>query len=79
MFLELSKSRPEVADDVMFIVLVDSVGMDVLVKFGGFTLNRGLIIRLVLVGPVFCTYTQYSYAVCSRPQAPGHVISSMCM
>ena len=37
----------EVADDVIFDVAVDQVGMDVHVKFGDSTLNHSQIIRLV--------------------------------
>ena len=53
--------------------------MDIRANFGNSTLYRGLIIRLVAGGPVLRTYTQYSTAVCSRPEATSDVISGAAM
>ena len=44
-FSNFEKCRPGVADAVISSVALDQVGMDVRVKFGDSTLNRGLIIR----------------------------------
>ena len=39
--LKFDKCRPEVADDLLYSVAIDSVGMDVRVTFGEFGLNGG--------------------------------------
>ena len=75
-FSNFDKYRPEVPDDfISTVAVVEWVGMDVRLKFGNSTLSRGLIIlRLVTgFGHVFLTYTQYSTAVCSRPDTAVHL------
>ena len=67
-FVNFDKCRPEIAD--VAIVAVDQVGVDVRVKISISTLN---------IGPILHTYMQYSTAVCSQPEAAGHVISGRCI
>ena len=46
LFLNFHKCQPEIAGDVISGTAVQSVGMDVLTKFGDSRLNNGGIIRL---------------------------------
>ena len=46
-FSNFDRCRPEVADVVISSVAVEQVGLDVHAKVGHYTLNMGLIIRLV--------------------------------
>ena len=56
--MNFDKSRPERADDVISSVDEDWVGMNICVKFGDSTLNRGLIILVVAGWSRLRTYTQ---------------------
>ena len=60
-FENFDKCRPEVADDVISSVPVDSIGMDVLVKFALILHKTGAyLFDSLLVDPVLRTYTRYS-------------------
>ena len=62
----------------MFSVTVNLVCMDVRVKFGNSTSNRGWIIHKLPVGPIFCTYTQSSITVCNRMKAAKWYPAGVC-
>ena len=74
-FSSFDKCRPKAAGDVMSGVAVDYVGMDVNIKVGDSTLNRGLIIRLFADRTRLRNLMQYLTEFCSREEAASDVIS----